>query len=155
VARTPIILNAGGIPDAKVVSARISPRQITRGTQVCLEYTVRNIGNTVLRTQGPDPSYVYNSLDTYSSIADHAYVERAGLWRIGLDWAGSSDRTGAKYPYRWGLGHDVAPGEEVSQRSCVQVNNEQTKMTFFGALIQENVAIRDDGVGLAEVAVSG
>ena len=153
-ARGALTVSAGGIADAKVVSALIAPRQLIVGNNVCLDMVVRNTGQTVLRTQGPAPDYVYNSFDTYASIADHQYVEHAGFWRIGLDWAGSTDTTGAKYPWRWGFGHDLQPGEDVSIHACVRVENEQTRMVFFSALMQENVALHDAGAGMAQVQIS-
>lgn len=152
--RTPLAIEGSGVPDAKIVLAIISPREIVRGNQVCLDAVVRNTGPTVLRTQGPDPGYVYNSLDLYSSIEGNRYPERAGYWRIGLDWAGAPSTAGARYPYRWGFGKDLQPGEEVSVKGCVRVNSEQTKMIFFAGLLQENVATRDAGIGQAEVRVS-
>ncbi len=152
--RQPLAVEAGGTPEAKIVWARIAPREIIRGSQVCADITVRNTGSTVLRTQGPDPGYVYNSFDSYSSIADRQLVERAGYWRVGLDWAGSADTSNARYPYRWGFGKDLAPGEEATVRGCVAVNNENRKMVFFAALIQENVAIRESGTGFTQVRVS-
>jgi len=150
----PLVVEDAGVPDVSVVSARIGPRQIIRGSQVCLDAVVRNTGQTVLRTEGPDPSYVYSSLDSYSSIADHAFAEHAGYWRIGLSWSGSTDTNGATYPYRWGFGHDLQPGEEVTVHGCVQVQNEQDKLVFFAGLIQENVAIHSPGAGLVRVDIS-
>ncbi len=152
--RRPLAIEASGVPEAKIVWAQISPREIVRGGQVCADVTVRNIGQTVLRTEGPDPRYVYNSFDTYSSIAGHDFVEHAGYWRVGLDWAGSADTAGARYPFRWGFGNDLGPGEEATVHGCVQVNDERQKMVFFAALIQENVAIRESGTGLTQVLVS-
>jgi hypothetical protein len=153
-AYTSVSLNAGGIPDARVVWAQIAPRQIIRGSNVCFEALVRNTGNTVLRTQGPDPGYVYNSLDTFSSIDNHQHVEKAGFWRLALDWSGANNTTGARYPYRWGFGKDLQPDEEIPLKGCVKVQNENTRMVFFGALIQENVAVRENGTGMVEVRVS-
>lgn len=153
-ARHPLVVEAGGHPEAAVVRATIAPREIIRGNTVCLDATVRNTGSTVLRTQGPDPSYVYNSFESYSSIDQHRHVEQAGYWRLGLDWAGSSNTTGARFPYRWGFGRDLQPGEEVSLRVCVEVHNQNTRMVFFGGLIQENVAIHSSGLGLVEIKVT-
>ncbi len=153
-ARQPIVVEAGGIPEAKIVWARISPTEIIRGGEVCLDATVRNTGQTVLRTEGPDPGYVYDSFDTFQSINDHAFVEHAGYWRIGLDWAGSADTAGARYPFRWGFGRDLPPGKEAEVRGCVRVRNEGTKLVFFAALIQENIAIREKGIGMVQVRVS-
>jgi hypothetical protein len=150
----PLVVEDSGVPEASIVSASIGPLQIIRGNNVCLDAIVRNSGQTVLRTQGPDPGYVYNSLDTFASIDEHRYAEHAGFWRVGLNWSGSTDVSGASYPYRWGFGHDLQPGEEVSVHGCVKVVNEQDKLVFFAGLVQENVAIRSAGSGLVRVQVS-
>lgn len=151
---TPLVVEESGVPEAAIVLAHIGPLQIIRGDEVCLEALVRNTGQTVLRTEGPDPGYVYNSLDTYASIQDHQFAEHAGYWRVGLNWASSPDVSGASYPYRWGFGHDLQPGEEATVHGCVKVFNEANKMVFFAGLVQENVAIRSAGAGLVRVAVS-
>jgi hypothetical protein len=150
----PLAVERAGVPDATIVNARIGPRQMTRGSLLCLDAVVRNTGQTVLRTQGPDPGYVYNSFDTYSSIEDHRYGEHAGYWRVGLSWAGSPSTIGATYPYRWGFGHDLNPGEEVPVRGCVNVVNEQTRIVFFAGLLRENVAIYNAGAGMVSVDVA-
>jgi hypothetical protein len=150
----PLVVEDSGVPEASIVLAHIGPLQITRGADVCLEAIVRNTGQTVLRTQGPDSGYIYNSLDTFASIEDHRFAEHAGYWRIGLNWSGSTDINGASYPYRWGFGHDLQPGEETTVRGCVRVLNEQDKLVFFAGLIQENVAIHSAGAGLVRVVIS-
>jgi hypothetical protein len=150
----PLFVANSGVPDASIVAAHIGPLQITRGSEVCVDALVRNTGQTVLRTQGPDPGYVYNAFDTFASIADHAYVEHAGLWRIGLNWSGSTDFSGATYPYRWGFGHDLRPAEEITVHGCVRVLNDQDKLVFFAGLVQENVAIHSAGAGLVRIQIS-
>jgi hypothetical protein len=150
----PIVVQDSGIADASIVSAQIGPLQIIRGDEVCLNAIVRNTGQTVLRTVGPDPTYVYNSFDSFASIENHAYAEHAGFWRLGLNWSGSTDTSGATYPYRWSLGHDLQPGEEVTIKGCVRVLNEEDKLVFFAGLVQENVAIHNTGAGLVRVAIS-
>lgn len=150
----PLFVEDSGVPEASIVSARIGPRRIIRGEQVCLDAIVRNTGQTVLRSAGPDPGYTYNSLDTYSSIANHVFGEHAGFWRVGLNWAGGTDISGATYPYRWGFGKDLPPGEEVSVHGCVNVANEQAKLVFFAGLVQENIAIHSAGAGLVRVDIS-
>jgi hypothetical protein len=150
----PVVVEDSGLPEASIVSVHIGPLQITRGSQVCLEALVRNTGQTLLRTEGPDPGYVYNSLDTYSSIEDHQFAERAGYWRVGLNWAGSTDTNGATYPYRWGFGRDLQPGEETSVHGCVRVLNEQDQLVYFAGLVQENVAIHSAGAGAVRVTIS-
>jgi hypothetical protein len=150
----PLVIETSGIPVASIVSARIGPRRIIRGEQVCLDAIVRNTGPTVLRTAGPDPGYVYNSMDSYSSIEEHRFGEHAGFWRVGLNWSGGTDTSGATYPYRWGFGRDLQPGEEVTVHGCVTVVNEQDKLVFFAGLVQENIAIHSAGAGLVRVEIS-
>jgi hypothetical protein len=150
----PLVVENSGVPEAAIVSARIGPLQIIRGDQVCLDAIVRNTGPTVLRTQGPDPGYVYNSLDSFASIENHTLAEHAGLWRVGMNWSGGTDMSGATYPYRWGFGHDLQPGEELTVHGCVRVQNEQDKIVFFAGLVQENVAIHNAGAGLVRVQIS-
>jgi len=151
---TPLVVEEAGVPAATIVGARIGPLRIIRGEQVCLDAVVRNTGQTVLRTAGPDPGYVYNSQDTYSSIENHAFGEHAGFWRLGLNWSGGTDISGATYPYRWGFGRDLQPGDEVNVHGCVNVANEQDKLVFFAGLVQENVAIHSAGAGLVRVELS-
>jgi hypothetical protein len=150
----PLLVEDSGVPEASIVTAHIGPLQIIRGGEVCLEAIVRNTGQTVLRTEGPDPGYVYNSLDTFASIENHRYAEHAGYWRIGLNWSGSTDTNGASYPFRWGFGRDLQPGEEATVHGCVKVFNEQDKLVYFAGLVQENVAIHSAGAGLVRVQIS-
>jgi len=150
----PLTVEDSGVPDASLVSAQIGPLQIIRGDEVCIDAIVRNVGQTILRTQGPDPGYVYDSLDTFETIENHAYTEHAGNWRVGLNWSGSTDLSGATYPYRWGFGHELQPGGEVTVHGCVRVHNEQDTLIYFAGLVQENVAIHNAGAGLVRVRVS-
>jgi hypothetical protein len=154
VARVPVQVQAGGTPEAKIVRAEIAPTRLMRGELLRIEVTVRNTGDTVIRTQGPDPGYVYDSFDSYTSIANHQFYERAGLWRVGVDWSGAPSSAGTKYQYRWGFGKDLQPGEEVTVVGYIRIQHEQTKMWFFAGLIQEGIAYHDDGVGGREVQVS-
>ncbi|HYW90693.1 MAG TPA: hypothetical protein VFB50_23190 [Chloroflexota bacterium] len=150
----PLVVDRSGVPAASIVSARIGPRRIIRGEQVCVDAVVRNTGTTVLRTEGPDPGYTYNSMDTYSSIEEHRFGEHAGFWRVGLNWSGGTDTSGATYPYRWGFGKDLQPGEDVTVHGCVTVLNDQDKLVYFAGLVQENVAIHNAGAGLVRIEIS-
>jgi hypothetical protein len=149
-----LVVEDSGVPEASIASSQIGPLQIIRGDEVCLDAIVRNTGQTVLRTQGPDPGYVYSSLDNFSSVDNHAHAEHAGYWRVGLNWSGSTDMSGATYPYRWGFGRDLQPGDEVSVHGCVRVLNEQDQLVYAAGLIQENVAIHNAGAGLVRIKIS-
>jgi hypothetical protein len=82
------------------------------------------------------------------------FTEHAGFWRVGLNWSGSTDTSSATYPYRWGFGHDLEPGEATTVHGCVKVQNEQDKLVYFAGLIQENVAIHSAGAGLVRIQIS-
>jgi len=150
----PLVVEDSGVSEASIISARIGPLQIIRGNEVCLDAIVRNTGQTVLRTQGPDPGYLYNSLDSFGSVENHAFAEHAGFWRVGLNLSGGTDLSGATYPYRWGFGHDLQPGDEATVHGCVRVQNEQDQLVFAAGLVQENVAIHNAGAGLVRVKIS-
>lgn len=146
-ARVPVVISVGGVPQARITRVQFSPLKLMKGELLRVDITVRNVGTVVLRTQGPDPGYIYDSFDTFSSIADHRYVDEAGYWRVGVDWSGARSSSGAKYVYRWGFGHDLQPGEEVTVTGFIRVNHKISKMWFFAGLIQEGIRYHDDGVG--------
>jgi hypothetical protein len=154
VGRVPIRLNAGGLPKAKITWVHIAPRRVLLGGVVHVEVGVRNIGDTVIRTQGPDPGYGYNSYESFGSIADGQYFDRAGFWRVGIDWQGAPVTAGARFPYRWGFGHDLAPGEEVLVRGTIEILHKVSKIWLYAGLVQEGHRYYDDGVGRAMVEVS-
>lgn len=151
---TPIQVSAGGIPRAKILRADFAPRQIILGNTVQVRMRVKNTGDTLLRTQGPDPGYRYTSYESFGSIESGQHIDRAGLWRAGVDWAGAPISGGSRYPYRWGFGRDLQPGEEVEISGEITVLHQITKMWFFAGIIQEGVRIQDDGVGRALIEVS-
>ena len=154
VERIPVQLGAGGVPKAKITSVYIAPRRVLLGGTVRVDVGVRNIGDTVIRTQGPDPGYGYNSYESFGSIAEGAYVDRAGFWRVGVDWQGAPITAGARYPYRWGFGHDLAPGEEVLVSGTIELLHRITKVWLYAGLVQEGHRYYDDGVGRALVEIS-
>ena len=156
-AHIPIQLAAGGQPEARLMNVSFYPRQLMSGSLLHVQMTVRNTGTTILRTQGPDPGFTYSSYDTYSSVLGRQYVDKAGVWRVGADWAGSPSGAASKYPYRWGLGRDLAPGEETTIEGTIRLEHGRlqdrqagppnNRVYFYAGLIQENLAFFDDKVG--------
>jgi hypothetical protein len=157
VARVPIQLASTGRPEARLIDVSFSPRQLPSGGTLRARLTVRNTGDTVLRTQGPEPGFLYSSYDTYASILDRQFVDRAGVWRVGVDWAGSPSGAVSKYPYRWGFGRDLAPGEEATVEGLIRLDHgplqdrragpPNNRVYLYAGLIQENMAFFDDQVG--------
>ena len=157
VARVPVRLAAGGRPEARLIDVSFSPRTLPSGGLLTVRFRVRNTGQTVLRTQGPEPGFTYSSYDTYATVLDRQFVDRAGVWRLGVDWAGSPSGSHSKYPYRWGFGRDLAPGEEVEVEGHIRLEHgplqdrgagsTNNRAYFYAGLIQENMTFFDDQVG--------
>jgi hypothetical protein len=154
VARVPVWLESGGVPKAKITSVYIAPRRVLLGGTVQVEVRVKNVGDTIIRTQGPSSGFMYNSYESFGSVADGEFIDRAGFWRLGIDWQGAPVTAGARFPYRWGFGHDLAPGEEVVVQGAIQMLHRITKVWLYAGLIQEGHRYYDDGVGRALVEVS-
>ncbi len=154
--RLPLTVEGGNPPSATILSVDFSPTQIIVGSKLHVRIVVRNSGKTTLRTQGPGSGFTYTTNDTYASIG---CPDAAGLWRVGVDWNNNSnnnDRVGAplRYPYRWGLGHDLKPGEETTVEGNIVIYKPETRMTFYAGLLQEGVRISADGLHPTEVQVS-
>jgi hypothetical protein len=153
----PVTIHASGRPDARIQQISFTPRRVMVGGDVQIEAVVRNVGTVPLRTQGPPPGYVYSSFDTFSGIENRQYVDRVGVWRVGVDWAGSPSASGSKYPYRWGLGRDLEPGGEVTVVGRITMDHgpnldrmvgpPQNRFFLYGGLIHEGIAFQDDKVG--------
>ncbi len=141
-------------PDATIVRVSFSPQRITRGELVKVSITVKNTGNVTLRTHGPDSGYVYSTLDTYASVEGGRYVDKAHYWRVGVDWAGGLGAEGARYPYRWGLGKDLAPGEETTVEGYLRVLEDTPRLRLYAGLIHEKVKYHVDKVGQQLIEVS-
>lgn len=157
VSRASIALLAGGRPEGRIVQIDFTPRRLMVGEMLTVRALVRNTGPVPLRTQGPEPAYRYSSFDSFASIAEHQLIDRVGMWRLGVDWAGSPTSTGSKYPYRWGLGRELAPGEEVTVEGEVriehgpaldrQVGPLNNRIFVYAGLVHEGIAFHDDRVG--------
>jgi hypothetical protein len=156
-ASVPVQIAAGGRPEARLLDVRFAPHQVASGGLLQVRFRVRNTGETTLRSQGPEPGFVYSSYDTYATVLNRQFVDRAGVWRVGVDWAGSPSGSLAKYPYRWGFGRDLAPGQEVEIEGQIRLEHgplqdrgagpPSNRVFFYAGLIQENMAFFDDQVG--------
>jgi hypothetical protein len=143
-ARVPITITGGGTPSIALLAAEFSPHAIMQGKTITVRMTVQNTGKVPLRTQGPDPGYTYTTNDTYSSIEGGQFVDKAGLWRVAVDWDGNAGGGPLRYPFRWGFGHTLAPGETVRIEGHITILKYERTMWFFTGLLQEGVRIVQD-----------
>jgi hypothetical protein len=152
-----VMVAASGNPEGRILLVDFTPRRLMVGEVLTVRALVRNTGTLSLRTNGPDSGFEYSSFDSFGSIANHRFIDTLGTWRLGVDWAGSPTSTGSKYPYRWGLPNDLAPGQEalVEGRLRVehgpaldrQVGPLNNRIFVYAGLIHEGIAFHDDRVG--------
>jgi len=115
--------------------------------------TIRNVGNTPIRTAGPfDPDDCY-TMET--NRYTRGFPEEPGVWRVGVDF---ETNTGEDHPWRWGVGtlgeleiverdgvklYYLPPDRQVVVRGCIVLSRVPVRNPFriWGALIQEQVEI--------------
>jgi hypothetical protein len=141
-------------PDATIVRVTFSPRNVMEGDVLKVAITVRNTGSVTLRSHGPDSGFTYTTLDTFASIEGGRYADKANYWRVGVDWAGGLGPEGSRYPYRWGLGKDLAPGEETTVEGYIRILDTDPNLRFYAGLIHEKVKYHVDRVGQQVIEVS-
>jgi hypothetical protein len=153
-ASVPITIEAGGEPGIEILSVDITPRQIIAGGEISVTIRVKNTGDVPLRTQGPDPGFVYSTNDSYSSIEGGRWVDKAGLWRVGVDWDGNSGGGGTyRYPFRWGFGETLEPGQEAVTGGRIRILKQERTMWFYAGVLQEGVRIVLDRLARTRIGV--
>jgi hypothetical protein len=153
-ASRPITIEGAGSPGIQILSMDITPKQVILGGEISVTVRVKNTGDVPLRTQGPDPGYTYTTNDSYSSIEGNSLTDKAGLWRVGVDWDGNSGGGGAyRYPFRWGFGKTLLPGEEAVTGGKIRILKQERTMWFFAGVLQEGVQIALDRLGRTPVHV--
>lgn len=153
-AKRPLKIEGGGEPQVEITRIDISPQQIILGQPISVSITVKNTGNVPLRTQGPDPGYTYTTNDSYSSIEGSKWTDKAGLWRVGVDWDGNSGGGGAyRYPFRWGFGKTLMPGEEVTTGGKIIILKQERQMWFYAGVLQEGIRIVLDRLGRTPIDI--
>jgi hypothetical protein len=109
-----------------------------------VDVTIRNTGNTVLRSQDPLSGYTYMEGDT------PPVPGMAGRVRIGVDFSGRWQDM--DHPYRWGWSGELAPGGTVQVSGLIQLNSPGTR-EFWVGLVQEDVAWLQDGESRSYITV--
>ncbi len=146
-------IDSASYPDARLLSVSFQPQRLELGGVVTVEMRVKNTGNTVLRTHGPDPGYSYGSYETFGTIEGGSFRDRKGYWRVGVDWTTAPDDEGARYPYRWGFGKDLQPGEEATVVGQIRIDHRYPRLWLYAGLIEEQVRYWDGEVGRTVVEI--
>ena len=122
-----IEIKGGGTPAASIVQASIGPTSIIQGDMITVTLRVKNTGKVPIRSQGPYSGYVYNFNDVYSSIENGKYKDAAGFWRVGVDYESNSGGGPSRYPFRWGFGDELQPGQETEVIGLIKVDRPRRK----------------------------
>jgi len=113
-----IAIGEAGAPRATVRGVQIRPARVQAGDTLEVVVEVENTGPVTLRAAPPGPStYAWGS-----DFRTAGYQAEAGTVRVGLDFSGN--RSGVSYPFRWSLGHDLAPGERAIVRGSLRVTDD-------------------------------
>ena len=149
----PIKVEGAGEASIEILKVEITPQQIIAGQAISITVTVRNNGDVPLRTQGPDAGFTYTTNDTYASIEGNRYADKAGLWRIGVDWDANGGGGAYRYPFRWGFGKTLMPGETVITGGKIVILKQEREMWFYAGALQEGIRIALDRLGRTRVDV--
>jgi hypothetical protein len=154
-------LDNGGTPRLEITNVRFWPPAVPLGGTLNVRITVKNNGDTMIKTQGPPSGTAYSDRETFATFRnparpdEPAFFERPGVWRVGVTW----DNAPQEFPIRWGLFPEdtrvLAPGEERKERVLApgeeavvegQIRIETTmgatgnrQRRFYAGIIQEGV----------------
>jgi flagellar hook assembly protein FlgD len=150
-------VKGGGRPQAVISYANITPTEIIKGNVVTVTVRVKNTGKVPIRSQGPESGFMYTTRDTYASIENGRYEDKAGFWRIGVDFdANSGVGDPVRYPFRWGWSsdRDLQPGEEVEIVGQIKVDRDEKDIRLYVGLIQEKIALVQDRQQITTVKIT-
>lgn len=116
----------------------ISPALIAVGSSLQIALTIRNAGTAPMYSGSPVTTQVYDE----GQVASWG---PPGVYRIGLDYEGRPASLGA-YPYRWGLGGDLAPGESRTLTLNVRITQESGPRRYWVGLVYEGTGMVLDHV---------
>lgn len=131
---------------AHITSAIFSPTNLRAGELLNVSITVQNNTNGTLRSQDPDPGFVYEEGESFLS---RGFPEVKGAFRVGIDFDG---RTDPDYPYRWGLGAPLAPGQTATITGAILMKHACTR-NYWSGLVRELVYWQQEFAGKQTICV--
>ncbi len=157
-ATTQVTVEGAGTPRLEITRVSFSPPAVLKGNNLDVEIRVKNAGTVPLRTIGPAPGTRYDT-DTNFNLwkgtdGTPLYFERAGVWRVGVEWG----LAGRPFPIRWGLTPDLSdlqPGQEAVITGTIKVLIDQTReVDFWVSVVQEGVGFPGGRVGQQKIVIS-
>ncbi len=96
--------------------------------------TVKNDSIRPHGTQGPEPGFEYSEGDTFET---KGYPSVTGAYRVAVDLDMTPYPYKIHHLYRWGFGHDLAPGETVTVTGYIRFHNSRENGPYYVGMIQE------------------
>ena len=134
--------------DARITGVEIGPASLRTGDRLQVRVTLTNTGSAVLPSDEEGPGLLY--VDT-QDFTTRGMPKVTGKFRIAVEAAGT---TGMRYPYRWGAGRALLPGESATVTGFIQMTTPKER-TFTVALVQEYVKYWQQGLSPTRVTVTG
>jgi hypothetical protein len=151
-----LTIQYGGVPRADIFSpptdntVEWSASAVALCDTIYFTMTVRNYGNTPIRTTGPEPGTVYDSDWNYNTLGWHT---ESGAWRAAIGFENEL----TNYPYRWALGNPedlelidgryyLMPGDRAVITGgirVVDVFGNRNPQPMWAGLIHEDVEITE------------
>ncbi len=134
--------------DLIITDAEFTKRLLNSGEILEFRVTVKNVSDYDIRS-GKDapPEFTYTEGMAYDALG---FFPEPGTYRIGLNVAGAFPN---QFPYRWGLGRDLKPGESMDLVGSVQLTEATANTRFWLGVIQEPSMVTQDGVAVSDVTV--
>lgn len=138
---TTLTLALGGLPRAEIYQGEVqfSSESVVIGQTLYFTLTVNNYGTAPIRTTGPEPGFVYDSMATnYNTIGQ--YVQ-AGAYRVGI----MCETCVSDYPWRWAIGRpeDLLMIRDSSGRPQYYLPAGQRAVVTGGIVLDQIVSARN------------
>lgn len=131
-----------------ITDVQFTKRVVNSGEVLEFRATVKNVSDRTIRSDADvPPEYVYTQGIAYDELG---FFAQPDTYRIGLNVAGASPTA---FPYRWGIGRDLAPGESTTIVGSVQLTEPVPDARYWLGVIQEPNVVTQDGVGVVNVTV--
>jgi Flp pilus assembly protein CpaB/SH3-like domain-containing protein len=134
--------------ELEITDVEFTQRVVNAGQILEFKVTVKNVSDHTIRgAKTAPPEFTYPEGTAYDTLG---FTPEADTYRIGLNL---SNAYPTQFPYRWGIGRDLAPGETTTVVGSVQLTDPTAATTYWFGVIHEPEIVTQDGVGVADVTV--
>lgn len=141
--------------DLVITDAEFTRRALSVGEVLDFTVTLKNVSTqnaTITTADDAAPGFAYTEDIAYDALG---FEGEQGTYRLGLNVEGAYP---TQFPYRWGLGRDVKPGESIDVTGSVRVMNPTPGTQYwFGVILEggeEPDTIIQDGMGAVDITVN-